>query len=177
MAVIETRRRWRGILALCGGVLVHLALGTSYTFGNMAPYITSYIRDRSKPPGLTYQNAVWIYAANMVAHALTMFFGGVLDKRIGPRKTALLGGFIVSAGVSLTYLSIKSSFYLVIVTYGMMFGAGNGLAYMAPLACAMRVRFCGKSRNIYTDRQSYANLVSLIKECHKAMATRVLQYY
>ena len=44
----------------------------------------------------------------------------------------------MSAGVLLTYVTIKVSFWLVLLTYGIMFGVGMGVAYTAPLAAAMK---------------------------------------
>jgi len=36
--------RWRGLLALFGGFLIQLTLGSFYSFGNMMTYMTSYMR-------------------------------------------------------------------------------------------------------------------------------------
>ena len=44
----------------------------------------------------------------------------------------------MSSGVVLTYFAIKVSFWLVLLTYGIMFGVGMGVAYTAPLAAAMK---------------------------------------
>ena len=35
---------WGGILALLGGFLIQLSLGSFYSFGNMMTYMTSYMR-------------------------------------------------------------------------------------------------------------------------------------
>ncbi len=35
---------WRGALALLGGFLIQLTLGSFYSFGNMMTYMTSYMR-------------------------------------------------------------------------------------------------------------------------------------
>jgi hypothetical protein len=35
---------WRGCLALLGGFLIQLTLGSFYSFGNMMTYMTSYMR-------------------------------------------------------------------------------------------------------------------------------------
>ena len=35
---------WRGVLALIGGFLIQLSLGSFYSFGNMMTYLTSYMR-------------------------------------------------------------------------------------------------------------------------------------
>ena len=68
----------------------------------------------------------------------TMFAGGLLEMKIGPRYTALLGGFVMSGGVMLSAVAVKVSFWLLLFTYGVLFGVGSGFAYIAPLVCAMR---------------------------------------
>ena len=40
----------------------------------------------------------------------------------------------------LTYFSVKYSFPLLVVTYGLMFGLGVGMAYGTPMSCAIKVR-------------------------------------
>ncbi|XP_070558337.1 apicoplast pyruvate carrier 1-like [Ptychodera flava] len=132
------RRKWRGMVAVVGGIFIHLTLGTMYTFGNLSPYLVSYIRERSKPSNLTYEMATWIFATVSIVHGSFMYFGGLLDKKLGARLTVLIGCIIQSAGVFLTYFSIKHSFYLVIITYGVMFGLGIALAYGAAITCGMR---------------------------------------
>lgn len=67
-----------------------------------------------------------------------MVIGGLLERKFGPRVVTLAGGLIMSGGVALSYFSIQYSFWLMLVTYGVMFGLGTGLAYVGPLACAMR---------------------------------------
>ncbi|XP_066267714.1 uncharacterized MFS-type transporter YhjX-like [Branchiostoma lanceolatum] len=130
--------KYRGWIAVLGGVLVHLTLGTIYTFGNMNPYLTSYIRLRSSPPDLTYKVSVWVFSLQGAGQGLSMFVGGYISRRIGPRWTALLGGWFMSAGVTLTYFTVTHSFYAILMTYGLMFGLGIGIAYAPPLACAMK---------------------------------------
>ena len=126
------------MLVIAGGFLLHLSLGTFYTFANIAPYIVSYIRNQSHPSDLNQTTTSWIYACAVSGMGCTAFFGGWLTNKIGPRFTALLGGWIMSAGVILTSFAIKVSFWIVLLTYGIMFGVGMGIAYTAPLAAAMR---------------------------------------
>ena len=40
----KCRIPWRGCLALLGGFLIQLTLGSFYSFGNMMTYLTSYMR-------------------------------------------------------------------------------------------------------------------------------------
>ncbi|ELT92519.1 hypothetical protein CAPTEDRAFT_227457 [Capitella teleta] len=123
---------------ILGGVLVHLTLGTIYTFGNMNPYFTSYIRAYSSPRDLTYTSSIWVSAFAGAGQGLAMFAGGILASRIGPRWAVLLGSWTTSLGVVLTYLTIKVSLQLSVITYGAMFGLGIGIAYAPPLAVAMQ---------------------------------------
>ncbi|XP_072035067.1 uncharacterized protein [Amphiura filiformis] len=133
-----TTINYRGWLAIIGGVIVHLSIGTLYTFGNMSPYLTSYIRERSKPENLRYQDATIIFAVMICGQGLMVPFSGFLLTKLGFRTTTLLGGWIMSAGVLLSYLTIQSSFYALVITYGFMFGAGVGIAYLPPLVCSMK---------------------------------------
>ena len=128
----------RGCSVVAGGFLVHLSLGTLYTIGNLLPYVVSYIRARSHPEDLTSNTATWIAALNLAGQGSSMFLGGWLEKRIGPRLSTLMGGWLMSTGVLLSYFSIKVSFWLLLLTYGLVFGLGVGIAYVGPLSCAMR---------------------------------------
>ena len=123
---------------IVGGILVHLSLGTLYTFGNLSPYIVSYIRNRSHPADLHSTTSTWIYACALSGQAGSMFVGGWLYAKIGPRWTTLLGSWIMSAGVLLSYFAIKVSFWLLLFTYGIMFGVGVGIGYIGPLSSAMK---------------------------------------
>ena len=128
----------RGILVVVGGFLVTLTLGSMYTIGNVAPYIVSYIRNQSHPSDLRQATASWIYACTVTGLGCTAFIGGLLVNKIGPRLTTLLGGWIMSIGVILTYFTLKMSFWMVLLTYGVVVGIGMGLAYTAPLSAAMK---------------------------------------
>jgi MFS family permease len=128
----------RGLSVIIGGILVHLTLGTLFSFGNIAPYIVSYIRNQSHPADLTLGTATWAFALGFLGQGSTMILGGWMVKRIGPRWTTLIGGWIMSVGVALTYFAIKVSFWLVLLTYGFLFGGGLGIAFSGPLTAAMK---------------------------------------
>ena len=118
--------------------MVHFTLGTIYTFGNMAPYIVSYIRNQSHPQDLNNATSSWIFACALIGQGGAMFIGGWLVNKLGPRFTTLLGGWIMSAGVALSFFAIKVSFWLLLFTYGILFGVGVGIAYIGPLTSAMK---------------------------------------
>lgn len=58
--------------------------------------------------------------------------------KLGPRYTALVGSVLMSAGVMLSAAAIKVSFWLLMFTYGVLFGVGSGIAYIAPIVCTLR---------------------------------------
>lgn len=128
----------RAYLVIAAGCLVHLSLGTLYTFGNLGPYIVSYVRNQSHPADLHSVTTSWIYACALIGQGGAMFFGGWLASKIGPRLSTLIGSWTMSVGVALSYFAIRVSFWLLLLTYGIMFGVGVGIAYIGPLSCAMK---------------------------------------
>ncbi|CAG0906459.1 unnamed protein product [Cyprideis torosa] len=127
-----------GILALIGGFLIHLSLGQIYTIGNIATYLAAYVRVNTNPD-YSYEAASWIYTGGVMFQGLGVPIGGLFDKRFGSRPTAALGCFLMSLGVLTSHWSIRHSSGLLFVTYGILTGLGTGLAYVAPLCCAMKV--------------------------------------
>ena len=68
-----------------------------------------------------------------------MFFGGLLSKRVGAPRAALTGGAIASMGVALAAPALRAgSFVGVVLSAGLLFGVGVGIAYAPPLELAMR---------------------------------------
>jgi hypothetical protein len=82
-------RKW---LTLVGGFFIHLSLGSSYTFGNMSPYITSYLRVYSDP-GSNYSKTAFIFSALSIAISLASILIGLVRNKFGfsLKMTTLLG--------------------------------------------------------------------------------------
>lgn len=68
--------------------------------------------------------------------AVTMFFGGRIMEKLGPKKLSIIGGIIVSLGWILS--SFASSISMLILTYGVIAGSGVGLVYGCPIAVGAR---------------------------------------
>eukprot|EP00731_Ephydatia_muelleri_P022641 Em0015g224a len=115
-----------------------LAWVPCYTHGNISTYVISYVHNYSHPRNLDGGTTAWLYGASVMGQGASMFAGGLLELKIGPRYTALLGSVVMSAGVMLSAVAIKVSFWLLLFTYGIMFGVGSGIAYIAPIVCALR---------------------------------------
>lgn len=120
-------------LALFGGAMLHLVVGIKILWGNISPYVTSYLRQYS--PGLTAHKTLHVYTVTFLGQALTMYHGGQLEKKIGPRYTALLGVFLISGGTFLS--SFCTSLEGMVICQGVV-GLGIGTAYSSPIICCFK---------------------------------------
>jgi len=64
--------------------------------------------------------------------AVTMFFGGRVMEKLGPRKLGIIGGIVVGLGWFLS--SFAPNIWVLTLTYGVIAGSGVGLVYGCPVA-------------------------------------------
>ncbi|VDD96917.1 unnamed protein product [Enterobius vermicularis] len=126
----------QAISVIIGGVLVQLSLGGIYTFGNMLPYLISYIRARVDST-MTSGTLIWLQTL-MAGIPFALVLGGYLEKKIGPRPATLLGCLLYTTSVALTYYSLQKSFFLVMITLGLCATTGLGIAYNTVLILAQQ---------------------------------------
>ena len=80
----------------------------------------------------------------MVSSAIVFFYmvgtlvGGILNDRIGPKKTVIMGGIIFCIGLFTTSLLGKAAAWPIYITYGVVAGIGVGFVYSATLNCIQR---------------------------------------
>ncbi|CAF0937021.1 unnamed protein product [Brachionus calyciflorus] len=124
---------------LMGGFLIHLSLGSYYTFGNISQYLTSYLREYDFLD-VRYSKSTLILTAWGLSFSISSIISGLLNStlKINLKITILIGCIIMNLGVVLTYYTIKMSFFLTLITYGILFGIGCGFAYLGPLSMAMK---------------------------------------
>ncbi|XP_064615844.1 uncharacterized protein LOC135479869 [Liolophura sinensis] len=111
---------------------------SSPLMGNMIPYMVSYLRIHSQSKDLRNTGAIWIQSAALAGQAVGMAISGGLQLKFSTRVTTVIGGCVMSCGVAVTYFSIDQSFWLLLFTYGFLFGVGLGIAYTPAFACAMK---------------------------------------
>ncbi|CAG2175374.1 unnamed protein product [Oppiella nova] len=99
--------------------------------------MTSYIR-KNVDPTATYADSIWVNAAFMLGQGSLMTVGGLLEVRLGPRWTCLLGSLVFSGSIALTYFTVQMGFVYVVFSYGFLASLGVGIAYVAPLAAGMK---------------------------------------
>jgi len=120
---------WRSTI---GGCCIHLVLGTLYLWGIVTLPITSYLRKFN--PSITYNDTIMVYGIQLGTQGATYIIGGLIAKKIGCRRTCMIGGYVLVVGCFLS--SLCTSLYALYITYGIMFGIGLGFNYTPPIGNA-----------------------------------------
>ncbi|MFW9789017.1 MAG: OFA family MFS transporter [Candidatus Thorarchaeota archaeon] len=132
-------------MVVFGAIIVQLCLGSIYAWSIFQRALYTTVADG----GLYEWDKLWSnlpFAAGLASFALFMIFAGRWQDRVGPRKVSTAGGVLLGLGVALSglvdILGISSSMvegtvYLV-VTYGIIGGAGIGFAYVCPIAALVK---------------------------------------
>ncbi len=115
----------RSYLAL--GVIVNMCLGTVYSWSVFRVPLEAHFAAGSVASGLPYMIMIAVFS-------LTMPAGGVVLKRLGPRRTALMGGLFLGGGWIAS--SWASSMAMVSLFWGFFGGMGVGITYVVPLTMA-----------------------------------------
>jgi OFA family oxalate/formate antiporter-like MFS transporter len=110
--------------ALVGGSLLNVALGTYYAWSVFVPALEYEF-------GWTRTQTSLVSTIDMVTLASTFMVAGFLQRRIGPRTVATIGGVLYSLGLLLA--SFTHSLPVLYLTWGLMVGTGLGFGYLAPI--------------------------------------------
>ena len=125
-------------LILVSSFIIIFLYGSIYTYGNLQPYLVSYIRERSHPPDLRFAQSTYMYSCLYALYSIGIVLGSFIERAIGPRMSVLIGGSLAAAGLCLSYFAVDYSFWLLMVTFGAMYGFGTGLIFIAAILCVMR---------------------------------------
>jgi len=128
----KVRNRW---IVVIGAILIQLALGTIYSWGTMTVFVSPYLNlTMSLDPNIVREVTVYIFGVGLLTFAVTMIFAGKLQQKYGPKKIAILGGILIGFGLVLS--AFMTTFIGLLITYGIIFGAGIGFGYVCPIASA-----------------------------------------
>ncbi|MFX0000980.1 MAG: OFA family MFS transporter [Candidatus Hodarchaeota archaeon] len=120
----KIRNRW---IVVIGAIMIQLALGTIYSWGTLTIFVSPYLNE-------VREITVYIFGVGLLSFAITMIFAGKLQQKYGPRNIAILGGVLLGGGVILS--AFMTTFIGLLITYGIIFGAGIGFGYVCPIASA-----------------------------------------
>jgi OFA family oxalate/formate antiporter-like MFS transporter len=112
-------RGWTVVLA---ALSINLILGVLYAWGVTGKALVAQWH-------WSKADAALPFTVSTVAFALTMIFAGRAQDKIGPRYVAMLGGFILGAGLILS--SFAKTPLAMMCSFGVIGGIGIGVGYSA----------------------------------------------
>lgn len=124
---------------MLGAIITQLCLGSIYAWTIFQTALTNspYIWDK-----LLTQLP---FSVGLGSFAVAMIFAGKWQDRVGPTKVATIGGILLGTGYLLAGLvdilfagNEFMGFLWIALTYGVIGGAGIGLAYVCPIAALVK---------------------------------------
>ena len=125
-------------LVVLGALIVQLCLGSIYAW---SIFQTSL---KKAPYNLGTFESLLPFAIGLATFAVVMIFAGKWQDKVGPRRVATTGGLLLGLGYILatgvTFVETDPNFTLIwlVITYGLISGAGIGLAYVCPIAALVK---------------------------------------
>lgn len=154
----QQRLKIQALIVVFGCLLYFLCLGSLFAFGNIAPYLASYMAytdldsdtslycqpgssDSSSIVSDKYKSfskdVVWIYTAAVCTFAIFCPFGGKMELKFGPRAVSFVSAVGITASTAINYY-LCDNFTYILISFGIIYGAIGGIAYTAPVLCALR---------------------------------------
>ncbi len=127
---VTTPNRW---LIVVGAVLIQLALGAIYAWS----VFTARLTDAAGTYAFTASQTAWVFSAGLATFATVMVLAGRILPRVGPRPLTIAGGLMLGGGYVLGGL-FGDSFWIQLLSIGIVGGAGIGLAYVVPIAVCVK---------------------------------------
>ncbi len=122
-------KRW---IIAAAGVVIQLLLGTVYAWSVFVKPIMAATGWEKTAVATTFMIIIGMIG-------LSAAFGGMLVDKKGPRFAATLGVILYGIGTMLAFVAIKTgNIWILYLGYGVIGGAGNGLAYVVPIATLIR---------------------------------------
>ena len=87
--------------------------------------------------GFSGKQAQAVFSTGILVFALVMIFAGRWQDRVGPRRVAMTGGLVLAAGYAIAGIA-GPSFPAVLLSIGVIGGAGIGMGYVCPIAACVK---------------------------------------
>ncbi len=127
----------KGWTVVSAGLAINLALGVLYAWSIFKGAIKASI-EKGGPDAFQWDIASINdpYAVCCLAFAFSMILAGKCQDKIGPARTALIGGVLVGAGFTL--MGISNSYMAWVTGFGILAGSGFGFGYSAATPPALK---------------------------------------
>jgi MFS family permease len=134
MSKTTSNKGWQVVIA---GTGINLALGVLYAWSIFKGAIKSSI-EKGGPDAFQWSLSSINdpYALCCLAFAFSMIVAGKCQDKIGPAKTALIGGILVGAGFTL--MGYSNSYAAWVTGFGVLAGSGFGFGYSAATPPALK---------------------------------------
>lgn len=134
MSTTSTNKGWQVTMA---GLGINLALGVLYAWSIFKGAIKSSI-EKGGPDAFNWSLSSINdpYALCCLVFAFAMIVAGKCQDKLGPARTALIGGLFVGSGFTL--MSFSNSYAAWVVGFGVLAGTGFGFGYAAATPPALK---------------------------------------
>jgi MFS transporter, OFA family, oxalate/formate antiporter len=134
MSETSSNKGWQVVMA---GTGINLALGVLYAWSIFKGAIKGSI-EKGGPDAFTWSLSSINdpYALCCLCFAFSMIIAGKCQDKIGPARTALIGGVLVGSGFTL--MSFSNSYAAWVVGFGVLAGSGFGFGYSAATPPALK---------------------------------------
>lgn len=134
MSETSTNKGWQVTMA---GLGINLALGVLYAWSIFKGAIKTSI-EKGGPDAFNWSLSSINdpYALCCLVFAFAMIIAGKCQDKIGPARTALIGGILVGSGFTL--MSFSNSYAAWVIGFGVLAGAGFGFGYGAATPPALK---------------------------------------
>ncbi len=118
--------RW---MIMFTGTAINIMLGVLYSW-------SIFVVPLSKKFGWSRAQLSWPFTASIFTFALVMVAAGKWQDKVGPRIVCVTGGIVMGIGFILT--SFVTSFPALVITFGVIGGAGVAMSYVTPVVTSMK---------------------------------------
>ena len=118
--------RW---MIMFTGTAINIMLGVLYSW-------SIFVVPLSKKFGWSRAQLSWPFTASIFTFALVMVAAGKWQDKVGPRIVCVTGGIVMGIGFILT--SFVTSFPALVITFGVIGGAGVACSYVTPVVTSMK---------------------------------------
>jgi MFS family permease len=125
-----TRKRW---IILGAGCFINLCIGSIYSWSVFAAPIAEYL---SALTGSVIMNLAVVFSVANGVGPITMILGGSINDRLGPTRVIRIGALLFGGGMFLAGFSRSPA--MLILTYGLGVGFGNGMVYGCTVANSVK---------------------------------------
>lgn len=123
-----TMNRWLPVL---GAILIQVCLGAIYAW-------SVFTKALMAPPfSFTETQTMVVFGVALATFAVFTIIGGRWQAKVGPTLVVRVGGLLLAIGYVVAGF-VDSSFMALVVSIGIIGGAGIGLAYVVPIAVGVK---------------------------------------